>query len=250
MRCLTKFAVAAVATAATAVVWASGAQPVAAAGTNYVPLVFDYNTNLQGLYGNYPSGNVTLGGVLFSIPTTGNNFWHSNTAANGGSGTVSLVIPVGISGVTGFDGLLNTYWGEQVSGTYASLTFLYSDGTSFVQNLDGNSNLRDYVEPSGYANQINGTTTTNVFSENGRVLDMTFVDLSSYSSKTLSSITLTDSGNVGFQRTFLSGATLATNAVSTAAPEPGSIALAVCGGLPMIGMLARHRRRVSSLSQN
>jgi hypothetical protein len=45
----------------------------------------------------YPAGAQNFGGVPFEIPTAPNNYWSACAAANFGSGTVSLTVPVHIS---------------------------------------------------------------------------------------------------------------------------------------------------------
>jgi hypothetical protein len=50
----------------------------------------------------FPTGNQNFGGVPFTIPAGPNNYWAGGAAADFGAGTVSLTIPVGMSGVTCF----------------------------------------------------------------------------------------------------------------------------------------------------
>src|SRR5690242_19479529 len=49
----------------------------------------------------FPVGIHSYNGVEFNIPgaATGNNAWFADTAAGGGSGTVSVTIPVNIANV-------------------------------------------------------------------------------------------------------------------------------------------------------
>ena len=56
----------------------------------------------------FPSGNRNFGGVPLSIPAGLNNYWNGGVAANCESGTVSLTIPAGVSGVRSVSTLLNT----------------------------------------------------------------------------------------------------------------------------------------------
>lgn len=170
------------------------------------------NANLQAANSAYPSGApVLLGGVPFEIATTGNNYIE--TSAIGG--VVSLEFPIGVANVAGVHTLINTYWGENNRGTLASLTFEFDDGSTFVKPLDGNVDIRDYYQ-NIFTNSINGTTTVNVFTTdvdgstgpNLYRLDKQFVDLSSFSERVLVSMTLTDVGASGLQRTILAGITV------------------------------------------
>ena len=187
--------------------------------TKYTPIDLGTNANaqLQIPYGNtLPLGVPTqFGGIPFNIPASGNNIWHSLVAAGGyiegslggGSQQVSVTLPMIISNATGFYTLINTYWG-QPGATYASLRFGFSDGTSYSKALYENRDMRDYVNP-GWSPNINGTSTVNVYSSGNLVLDRQYVDLvgAGFGGKTLTSVTLTDSGASSFQRTFLAGAT-------------------------------------------
>ena len=200
------------------------------------------NANLQLTNSAFPAGLVTLGGVPFAIGSSGNNFYYSNPS--GLSGTTTVSIPINLSDVIGVHMLINTVWGENVAGTFASLTFNFSDSTSFVKTLDGNVDVRDFYD-NVFTNSINGTTTQNVFltDNDGRPfftglhrLDKQFIDLSAFSSKTLVSMTLIDNGAPGFQRTFLSGVTAES---ITAVPEPSSFAMAA---IALVGLLVGGRR--------
>lgn len=183
-----------------------------------------------------------FGGVPFAIASSGNNFYLSDPLNAGGIATVS--IPINLSDVTGIHTLINTAWGENASGTLASLTFTFSDSTSFVKTLDGNVDIRDYYQ-NVFTNSINGTTTQNVFSTdidgttgpNEYRLDKQFIDLSAFSSKTLVSMTLTDTGGPNLQRTFLTGITAESSI--TAVPEPSSFIMAA---LALVGLLSARRR--------
>lgn len=170
------------------------------------------DANLQAVNSAYPSGSpVLLGGVPFDIPAGVNNFIQTSSL----SGTVVLTFPIGQRQVAGVHTLINTYWGENGAGTLASLTFDFDDGSSVVKPLDGNADIRDFYQ-NVFTNSINGSTTTNVVSTdndgaagpNQYRLDKQFVDLSAFADRTLISMTLTDSGSNGVQRTFLAGITV------------------------------------------
>ncbi len=203
------------------------------------------NQRLQDYNSAYPSGTpVLLGGVPFAISPTGNNFFSADIAANGALGTVSRTIALNASGVEGVYILINTAWGEKGSGTRASLSFLFSDGASFLKRLDGNVDIRDYYQNT-YTNTLNGTTSVEVFrtdntgnaGENPYRLDRQYISLESFAGKTLVSMTLTDSGAPNIQRMFLSGVTIA------AVPEPSAAVLMSVGILPILLRVRGSRAR-------
>ena len=196
------------------------------------------NANLQTSNTAFPSGSVVLGGIPFNIGVAGNNYYWSGGVA----GTTTADVPINLTGIVGVHTLINNAWGENGPGTLASLTFNFSDATNFVKPLDGNVDIRDFYN-NVFTNTINGTTTQNVFETdndgssgtNLYRLDKQFIDLSAFSSKTLVSMTLTDMGSDGVQRTFLSGVTVVS------VPEPSSIAIfaSIASGL-----LSRRRKRI------
>lgn len=174
-----------------------------------------------GAPSNYPEGQVTLGGVPFDIPVGGNNAWHSNTAANSGSGVQVLDVAVGVFGAERVHTLINNYWGRAGSNL-ALLEFFGSGGAYFAKPLIGNNDIRDYLA-SSFTNSINGVTTVEVFVSNaGRQarLDMQTIELPDvFLTQTLDTVRLTDSGNVNLQRVWLAGLTVGV-------PEPTALLLA------------------------
>lgn len=198
------------------------------------------NERLQGRNANYPTGQgVLLGGVPFDIPT-GRNTWQAANAAGGGTGVVSLTMPVNLSGVTGVHTLINTLWGSPITPALAALRFTFDDGIVFVKPLVGGVDIRDYYQNT-FTNAINNTTTVRVFftdsdgiaGPNRYRLDKQFVDLSAFSDKTLASVTLVDRGRQNVQRVFLYGLT-----VQQAVPEPSTL---VVVGVTSFALLARMR---------
>ncbi|NUM35666.1 MAG: hypothetical protein HUU50_14055 [Candidatus Brocadiae bacterium] len=174
------------------------------AETFYKNVAFSTNITLQSCINNYapPTGNVTFGGVPFSLGSTPMS-WNSSVAAGGGAGTVNLDIQVNLFGITEVHTLISTWWGT--TGNYASLTFYGSGGTTYTKSLYGNSDIRDYLNGS-YTNSINGTTTTQVWSGSiYRIDKQTILLPTAFQSETLVSIRLSDWGNNSLQRTFLSG---------------------------------------------
>src|ERR1022692_267985 len=113
----------------------------------------------------YPTGNQNFGGIPFAIPIGPNNYWEGAAAANFGSGTVSLTIPIGVPGVTSVFTLLNSMWGHAGPQAYLFVTFNGSNGATATQPLVGNVNVRDYNN-DGNTNTINNTATVQVW-DNG-----------------------------------------------------------------------------------
>jgi hypothetical protein len=180
-----------------------------------IPLGNNLNARLADMNSAYPSGTGTLlGGVPFDIPATGNNVFATELASGGAPGLVSFIVPTDLVGVRRVHFIINTFWGETVPGTFASLTFNYADGTAVTKLLDGDSDVRDWVN-NIWANNINNTTTVNVFSTdvdgsagpNPYRLDKLVVDVSAHQFRRLTSIVLQDFGSSGFQRVFIAGIT-------------------------------------------
>jgi len=177
------------------------------------PLV---NRRLQDINRDYPMGRaVILGGIPFTIGATGNNIWDANVAASGSSDIALIKIPINLSGVIGVHTLINTLWGTELSNTFLSLIFTFDDGSTFVKELVGNTDVRDFYH-SRWTNRINNTTTTNVFltrvagvvGPNPYRLDKQFISLLDHVSKTLVSITLVDWGEFELQRALFCGLTV------------------------------------------
>jgi hypothetical protein len=163
----------------------------------------------------FPTGNQNFGGVPFSIPTSPNNYWAAGAAANFGPGTVSLTIPVGVSGVTSVFTLLNTMWGFAGPQAYLFITFNGSNGATATRPLVGNVRVRDYNN-DGNTNTINNTTTVQVWDNGlGQRLDrQEYILPAAFASQVLNSVTITDTGNEG-QGTDGSRAILSALTVST-----------------------------------
>lgn len=199
--------------------------------------------NLSGAANQLPEGNVTANGVPYLIqqdlPFSNLNAWVAG--GGGGFGEVSLVLSQSTFGVDRVYFLLNTFFGETSLGTLARIEFTGNAGAFFTKHLDGNVDIRDYIE-SSFTNSINGTTTTNAFSfgsgtGNAVRLDSVMVDLPvEFQSQTLSSIRIVDNGGSGIQRLLLSAVTLETADVGV--PEPGTWIL-FSAGLAGVGLLRR-----------
>jgi hypothetical protein len=192
-----------------------------------------------------PIGPTTLGGVPFNIKSNdaGNQAWNAYIDSGGGSGQKSMTIDVNAYGVTDVYTLINTFMGTGGPNSYASLVFTGSGGATYTKALLSDVDIRDYNLSGAWANQINGTTTTNVFSCTdiwGRpgVLDMQDIALpAAFSSQTLTTIQLIDNGGPGLQRVVLDGVTAASSV-----PEPSGLVLLGVGAISLSAYAWRRRR--------
>jgi hypothetical protein len=159
----------------------------------------------------FPQGSVTLGGVRFDIPNQGNNIWVGAVA--GGGNPLTMEVDVQRAGVREVFTLINTFWGERNAGAYASITFEGSAGAVHTVTLDGNKDVRDYLQNT-WTNDINGTSTKNVFAAGtgkGKAvrLDMqTFRLPAAFATQTLTKIRISDWGALRFQRLMVSAITV------------------------------------------
>jgi hypothetical protein len=170
----------------------------------------------------YPFGAQTFDGIPYLIPGnaqgTANNFWSSQIAAGGGSGTVSVTVPINVAKVKTVYTLMNTLWGSTQSGL-VTITFTGSAGATWTFDPIGGTNIRDYNNGSftdSIACQIPGavgeSASINAWvNGQGQRLDEQVYELPAvFKTQTLVSMTITDSGNSGFQRSFLAGVTVST----------------------------------------
>ena len=217
----------------------------ASAETLYYPVDLSEIVNSGNPYSHAtsdsPRGAAVLGGVPFNIDPDA-KCWHANTAANGGSGAVSVDMPVQIFGATEAYTLINTYWGQ--SGTYAYLEFFGDGGAYYSKSLYGNTDIRDYINPSLYTNHVNETSTVEMWRENETfynkevVVDRQHIVLpDTFADETLTMIRLTDYGGSYTQRAFLSGVT-----VGAAVPEPSALSLLLFGTIALGGFGILRRR--------
>ncbi|HUE05780.1 MAG TPA: hypothetical protein VMR62_39930 [Bryobacteraceae bacterium] len=159
----------------------------------------------------FPSGSQNYGGVPFDIPTNPNNYWSGSVAGNCGSGTVSLTIPVGVSGVTSVFTLLNTFRSEAGPDPYLYVTFTGSGGASATRPLVGGVNVRNY-NSGGYTSTINNTSTIQVWTNgDGQRLDrQEYILPAAFASQVLTSVIITDTGSYDLSRAMLSALTVST----------------------------------------
>lgn len=174
---------------------------------------FNWNTAVGGWTPAPQTGSpVYYNGIPFNLPSTGNNAWNAEFATGANPRIMSLTLDCPVKVDTIFT-LINTYWGEQAAGTLAQIDFVFADNTTYTKNLDGNSDIRDYIN-NGWANNINNTTTVNVYSgiAAGRPsrLDMQQIALPApFNNKSLSRIDVIDNGSSGVQRIVLNAITIA-----------------------------------------
>jgi len=171
----------------------------------------------------YAFGTQTYDAIPYVIPGnaqgTANNFWSADVEAGGGSGTVSVTVPINVAKVKTVYTLMNTLWGTGQSGLL-SVTFTGSGGATWTVNLVGNANVRDYNQNGSTTNSIlcqlpggvGQTATINAWvNGDGQRLDEQVYELPAVLAKqTLVSMTITDSGNAGEQRSFLAALTVST----------------------------------------
>jgi hypothetical protein len=217
----------------------------------------------------FPFGsNTLLGNVPFEQTGAFGEVWNANFLSNGttqSSGTQTLTINTSVTDARGFYSIINTWWGASGPASYASVTFNFSDATSFSQSLVGNVDIRDFNYTGFFTTTINGTTTRNVYLRsagqypNPYALDRQWFDFGAYSGKTLTSVVFTDTGAANLQRMLVSGATVQSgqsgqitgSAIGPGGdpiggvPEPGTWAAAalLVGGTAL--MRWRKRARVS-----
>ena len=199
------------------------------AGSKFFPIDISSvaNTTIVSAFNgtpNLPSGDVTLGGVPFHLPS-GRNCWSSLNA----QGTVSINIPVDIYGVWRVDTLMNAVWGQQ--GTEArTLEFFGDKGAHYKKVLVDGIDIRDWNEYTN-VNTINNTSTTRVWEGQGvraepfdkptRMDKQRIVLPAEFRSQKLTKITLTDSGSANVSRTLFSGITMSAVGGDAPASAPG-----------------------------
>jgi len=170
-----------------------------------------------------PSGAQTYDGVAFQIPTV-NNAWFADVAAFGQSGEVSVTIPVNVKNVKTVYTLMNTQWGSTQSGLL-SITFTGTGKATWTYNLvggtdirdqnnDGTTNTIDCALPNTITKTAGSAGTVSAWNNGqGQRLDMQIFELpKSFAGKTLVSVTITDNGAPGVQRSFLAALTVSTSA--------------------------------------
>ncbi len=189
-----------------------------------------------------PTGQQTYNGETFNIANgPSGNAWFSSVAAGNGGGVTSVTIQTNVTNATSVKTLMNTFWGQSLT-SYDTITFTGSKGTSAPISLTGNNTLRDYnnwVWTNGIIQP-----TVQAWTDTSQRLDEQSFSLGDYSGETLTSITITDSGNNLFSRAFLAALTVDTDPTAnagTTTPEPSYLAF-VGASLLGVGLLFRRKR--------
>lgn len=166
----------------------------------------------------FPYGtNTFLGNVPFNQTGAFGQVWNASFESDGttwSSGPQTLTINTSVSDARGFYSIINTWWGQPGPASYASITFNFSDSSSFSQDLIGNVDIRDFNYTGTFTTTVNGTTARNVYLRsagsypNPYALDRQWFDFGVHSGKTLTSVVFTDTGGIPVQRMLLSGATV------------------------------------------
>lgn len=170
----------------------------------------------------FPYGTKHYDGITYAIlgnkQGTANTAWFASVAANQGSGTVSITIPVNVAKVKTVYTLMNTEWGSTQTGLI-TVTFTGSGGATWTADLTGGVNVRDYNNGNytdtcicqlpagvGQTGAINAWTNTS-----SQRLDEQIYELpAAFATQTLESITITDNGGENVQRAILGAVTVST----------------------------------------
>ena len=190
----------------------------------------------------FPTGNQTYAGIDFDIDTT--NIWSSylRTDNDNTNDTRTVDINVDEFGVTHVYSLISTFWGENdPTISLAQIEFIGTNGASHIVQLDGGSVVRDYNFNPTYTTTLDPTIAQEVWN-NGTGAGSQHYDMQTFSlpmqfaNETLQTIRITDNGQTGIQRTFLTALTVKTEStVST----PGTLGLVSLSFL----VLARIKRK-------
>jgi len=177
-----------------------------------------YNLNCN----TFPFGIQRYNGIPYLIPGNkrgnANNAWFSDFAAGGGNGVVSVTIPVNVARIKTVYTLMNTTWGSTQPGLL-SITFTGSAGATWTFNPVGGINVRDWNNGAltntcicQLPDSAGNSGTINAWVNGlGQRLDEQIYSLpAAFATQKLVSITITDSGNQGVQRSFLAALTVST----------------------------------------
>lgn len=203
-------------------IWIGAALGTMAAGEawalpGYVPisLASVANARLQDTWPTftgiaYPTGELTLGGVPWTIASEGNNTWFAKRVD--GFNPRSVTIAINQTNVRSVYTLMGTWQGTTNQSRYVDLTLTNSEGFSFTTRYFGGVQIRDWFNGS-YTNSLNSWKTTRVYlhSDNKSRLDMQRIDLPpQFWWSTLVSLRIDDVGSDSSspQRSFLYGLTV------------------------------------------
>jgi hypothetical protein len=178
--------------------------------------------------------------------------WAANNASGGtGQGDITQVFNVTANDVYGVYTLANTYWG--VAGTFTTYTFNFSDSTSYSYQLTNGVHLRDFNKFTNvFQNTVNGTTSQTFYDDpyTQSRIDRQWIDLDAagHGGKSLTSLTVTDTGGQGESRVFIAAMTFQTGEAGMVAitpiPEPSTYGL-ILSGFALAGAAIRRRKSKS-----
>jgi len=168
--------------------------------------------NYQPSSAGYPEGHVTLGGIPFDIETVGgNNAWNAEFVT--GPYPHVLSVPLNIVSATEVHTLINTFYGQPGPASYVELEFFGTGGAYFRKDLIGNVDVRDHFF-GFWTNTINGTSTVNVYSSGGGLLQESRLDKqqiilpAAFQGQTLDEFRLTSTGGVLISDASIQGLTV------------------------------------------
>jgi hypothetical protein len=193
-----------------------------------------------------PVGLVTLGGVPFDIPVSGNNAWSAHVGTTiGVRSTTEMVLPMNLYGATAVDTLINLGWGVP-GARWVTATFIGTGGANYSVELETGSDIRNWLDTPYCPNTINGTTTNQVWEGSAanypgaaRIDKQSIALPATFATERLTTFILTDNGisgdvtntvydNSEAQRSLIYGVTVRT------VPEPCSIVLFLLGGVMLL----------------
>ena len=225
---------------------AVGIAGIVRADTVEIDLSSFVNSDLTTYTGgsSYPQhgGAITVDTIPFELATIGSG---QDTAVIQTDGTQDFSIPVGVSGVTTVDVLVNSAYGS-CGADVGEIDFVGSSDTYSYQLTEG-VNLRDHFNGK-FCNSAGDTTATASFGGGADRLDLESIQLPpSFSGQTLESIDFEGFGNDPLGEPFLAAATIITPADPDPAPvpEPPQL-LAVCASAAVL--VCRRRPMGSSAS--
>lgn len=195
-----------------------------------------------------PVGLVTLGGVPFDIPESGNNVWSAAIGTTIGVRSITVMeSPMEVYGATAVDTLINVGWGVLGSRTVTA-TFIGDGGAIYSVELETGSDIRNWLDTPFCCNNINETTTIQVwdgeaadFDGIARIDKQTIALPEAFATETLTKFILTDSGisgdvtntiydNSEAQWSLIYGVTVWT------VPEPSAVLLLRIGTLGAVAL--------------
>ncbi len=177
---------------------------------------FNYNPSTLPLgstdFLSMPTGNILFNNIPYSISSWNNTFNSWNAHYDTGNNPRILELNFTSQIVNDLNLLANTFWGQFGPNSYVTIEFYNNSNLVHTKNLIGDIDIRDYNN-SIHPNNINNTTTTNVFNFGNSRLDNIKIQLPT--SQIINKVVVKDFGSTAFQRIFIVAATLSINANQT-----------------------------------